>query len=208
MAEVSLEGNLLRVFDLGFDGASAGIAYDPTTQTFLISDALGWLHLVTPSGTVLSSLNLVTLGILQPGPIALDPNSGDIFIADRLSKRVFKLAMTAISVSIDIIPGSFSNSINPNSNAVILVAILTTDAFNVTTVDPSTVRFGATGTEATPLRFSLEDVNRDRRPDLLLQFRIRDTHIACGDTSASLTGQTFSEEEIEGADAITTVGCK
>jgi hypothetical protein len=44
MAEVSLEGNLVRVFDLGFDGLSSGIAYDPITQTFLISDALGWLH--------------------------------------------------------------------------------------------------------------------------------------------------------------------
>jgi hypothetical protein len=81
------------------------------------------------------------------------------------------LTSGVVNVTIDIIPGSFPNSINPNSNATIPVAILTTDAFNVTTVDPSTVRFGATGTEATRLRFSLEDVNRDRRPDLLLQFR-------------------------------------
>jgi hypothetical protein len=95
MAEVSLEGNLLHVFDLCYDGLSSGIAYDPTTRTFLISDALGWLHLVTPSGTLLSSLNLVTLGILQPGDIAIDPNSGVIFIADGPSRKVIKLTMTA-----------------------------------------------------------------------------------------------------------------
>jgi len=75
-------------------------------------------------------------------------------------------------------------------------------------VNAATVRFAAAGTEATPLRFSLEDVNRDGRPDLLLQSRTRDTHIACGNTSASLTGQTFSGQEIEGTDAIITVGCK
>jgi hypothetical protein len=116
--------------------------------------------------------------------------------------------LVPVSVKIDIMPGSFPNSINPKSNAPITVAILTTDTFDATTVDPSTVRFGATGTKATPMRFSLEDVNRDGRADLLIQFRTRDTDIACGDASAALTGQTFSGQEIEGEDAITTVGCR
>jgi hypothetical protein len=208
MAEVSLEGNLLRVFDLGYDGLSSGIAYDPTTQTFLISDALGWLHLVTPSGTVLSSLNLVTLGILQPGHISLDPNSGDIFIADRLSKKVFKLAMTAISVSIDIQPGSDPAPIKPRNRGVIPVAILTTNTFDATTVNAATVRFGADGTEAVPVRVAVEDVNSDGRTDILLHFNIQDTGIQCGDTSAVLTGQTSGGQAIEGSDAITTVGCR
>jgi hypothetical protein len=113
-----------------------------------------------------------------------------------------------VQVGIDIQPGELPNSLNPASNTPIPVAILGTGDFMASTVDASTVRFGATGTEATPMRFSLEDVNRDGHPDLLLQFRIRDTHIACGDTSASLTGQTFGGQEIEGTDSITTVGCK
>jgi hypothetical protein len=208
MAEVSLEGNLLHVFDLGYDGLSSGIAYDPTTQTFLIADALGWLYFVTPSGTVLSSLNLVTLGILQPGPIAIDPNSGDIFIADRLSKKVFKLAMAAISVSIDINPGEFPNSINPRNRGVIPVAILTTNTFDATTVDPVSVEFGPGRAKEAHGKGHIEDANGDGKPDLILQFNTQDTGIQCRDTSASLTGQTYSGQKIEGSDAIITVGCR
>jgi len=208
VAEVSLEGNLLRVFDLGFDGLSSGIAYDPTTQTFLISDALGWLHFMTASGKVFSSLNVVALGILQPSAVAVDTNSGDIFIADKLSNKIFKLATTAISVSIDIQPGSDPASINPKSNGKIPVAILTTDTFDATTVKAVTVRFGAAGTEAVPVQVAVEDVNGDGRPDLLLSFNTPATGITCGVTSASLTGQTFSGQAIKGTDAIQTVGCK
>jgi hypothetical protein len=208
VAEVSLEGNLLRVFDLGFDGLSSGIAYDPTTQTFLISDALGWLHFMTASGKVFSSLNVVALGILQPSAVAVDTNSGDIFIADKLSNKIFKLATTAISVSIDIQPGSDPASINPKSNGKIPVAILTTDTFDATTVKAVTVRFGAAGTEAAPVQVAVEDVNGDGRPDLLLSFNTPATGVTCGATSASLTGQTFSGQAIKGTDAIQTVGCK
>ena len=46
---------------------------------------------------------------------------------------------TTITVAIDIKPGSFPNSINPKSRGVIPVAILTTDSFDATTVDSTTV---------------------------------------------------------------------
>jgi hypothetical protein len=126
---------------------------------------------------------------------------------DTCDMGAFELSPPVFKVEIDIMPDRFPNSINPRSNAPIPVAILS-DAFDATTVDPSTVHFGATGIEATPTRFSLKDVNRDGRPDLLLQFRTRDTNIACGDTSATLTGQTYSGQVIEGTDAIQTVGCR
>jgi hypothetical protein len=51
-------------------------------------------------------------------------------------------------------------------------------------------------------------VNDDGEPDLILDFRTQDTGITCGETSASLTGETFDGDPIQGADAITTVGCK
>jgi hypothetical protein len=54
----------------------------------------------------------------------------------------------------------------------------------------------------------VKDVNADTRPDLLLSFNIEDTGIQCGETSASLTGETMSGEAIEGSDAIVTIGCK
>ena len=112
-----------------------------------------------------------------------------------------------IIVAVDIKPGSFPNTINPGSQGRIPVAILSTDTFDATTVDPSTVLFGITGTEAAPVRAALEDVNGDGRVDLILQINVQDTGITCGDISASLTGKTVGGQTIQGSDSIETVGC-
>src|SRR5439155_15730897 len=112
------------------------------------------------------------------------------------------------SIAIDIKPGTFPNSINPRSKGVIPVAILTTDTFDATAVDQTTVRFGPNGTEAAPVQSALEDVDGDGDTDMILHFKTQDTGIVCGDTSASLTGETFGGQAIEGSDSIKTVGCK
>jgi hypothetical protein len=122
--------------------------------------------------------------------------------------RIDTLSVLAIKIAIDIKPGSEPAPINPKSKGKIPVAILTTDTFDATTVNPATARFGATGTEAAPVLVAVEDVNGDGRPDLLLHFNTQDTGIQCGDTSASLTGKTFSGQAIQGSDSIQTVGCK
>jgi hypothetical protein len=116
--------------------------------------------------------------------------------------------MRALNIEVDIKPGNFLNSINPRSNGVIPVAILTTDTFNASIVDPATVRFGANGTEASPAHYAFEDVDGDGDLDLLLHFKTQETGIVCGTISASLTGNTSSAEVIGGADSINTVGCK
>jgi len=117
-------------------------------------------------------------------------------------------APPVLNVAIDIKPGSFPNSINPRSRGKIPVAILTTGTFAATTVDTTTVRFGATGTEAAPVHSALEDIDGDGDTDMILHFNTQDTGIKCGDTSASLTGQTFSGQAIKGSDSIQTVGCR
>jgi hypothetical protein len=111
-------------------------------------------------------------------------------------------------VKVDIKPDSFPNSINPKSNGVIPVAILTTDAFDATTVDPLSVRFGPNGAEEAHHKGHIEDVNHDGEPDLVLHFQTQATGIQCGQTSASLTGETFDGDPIQGSDTIETVGCK
>jgi FG-GAP repeat len=113
-----------------------------------------------------------------------------------------------ITVKIDVKPGSFPNSINPRSKGVIPVAVLTTDTFDASAVDATTVFFGAIGNEAAPAHSALEDVDGDGHTDMILHFRTQDTGIVCGNTSASLTGSTFSGQAIEGSDSIRTVGCK
>lgn len=119
-----------------------------------------------------------------------------------------KVVPTIIPVTIDVKPGSFPNSINPKSKGKIPVAILTTDTFDATTVDPTTVRFGATGTEAEPVQSAPEDVDGDGDTDMIFHINTQDTGIECGDTSASLTGETFDGQAIVGSDTINTVGCK
>jgi len=113
-----------------------------------------------------------------------------------------------LPVTIDIKPGSFPNSINPGNNDVIPVAILTTSAFDATTVDPMSVRFGPNRAVEAHGRGHIEDADGDGDLDLVLHFRTQATGIVCGATSASLTGATFGGQAITGSDSINTVGCK
>ena len=113
-----------------------------------------------------------------------------------------------VEIEIDIKPGSDPNSINPKSKGVMPVAILTTETFDATTVDPLTVEFGPDGATEAHGKGHIEDVDGDSDLDLVLHFKVQDTGIACGDTSASLTGETPGGEPIEGSDSINTVGCK
>jgi hypothetical protein len=126
----------------------------------------------------------------------------DAFVAKIASGPV------TLQVAIDIKPGSSTNSINPQSNGNIPVAILTTDSFDARSVDPSTVRFGRTGQEVPTLRSSLEDVDGDGDSDLVLHFATQQTGLQCGDSSAQLTGKSFDGQELEGSDSVRTVGCQ
>jgi hypothetical protein len=110
-------------------------------------------------------------------------------------------------VSVDIRPKKDANRINPNSTKDINVAIFSVNGFDATNVDPNTVHFGATGTEAAPVHFARRDVDGDGDLDMVLRFAIQDTGIMCGDTSASLTGQTFQGPSIIGSSPIKTVQC-
>jgi hypothetical protein len=84
---------------------------------------------------------------------------------------------------------------------------MTTATLDATTVDWTTVRFGATGTEAVPVQTVVKDVNHDKFPDLFLYFDTEETGLQCGDILASLTGQTFDGQLVEGSDSVITVGC-
>jgi len=109
----------------------------------------------------------------------------------------------AVPVAIDIKPGSYPNSINPKSKGVIPVAILTTSDFDAATVDPDTVLFGPA--EAEPVHWALEDVDGDGDTDMVLHFKTQETGIAPGDTSATLTGQTYDGTPIKGTDSVNVV---
>lgn len=111
------------------------------------------------------------------------------------------------AVDIDIKPGSFPNPINPSSRGVIPVAIATTDEFDAADVDPLSLDFGPGAAGETHGQGHLEDVDGDGDLDLMLHFDTSASGILCGQTTASLTGFTFTGRRISGSDSILTVDC-
>ena len=106
-----------------------------------------------------------------------------------------------LSVSIDIKPGSYPNSINLKSKGNVPVAVLTTDVFDATTVDPASVVFAG----ASPLRWAYEDVDGDGDIDLLFHFDTQELNLDGNSTEASLTGVTFDGVPIHGVDSVNIV---
>ena len=123
--------------------------------------------------------------------------SQDVLVA-QLSQSTLPLVLS------DIRPAA----INPRSKGVIPVAIFTTPDFDATKVDPLSVRFGRGGATEAHKRGHLSDVDGDGDTDLVLHFATPATRIACRDTEASFTGETFAGEAIRGSDSFITVGCR
>jgi hypothetical protein len=110
------------------------------------------------------------------------------------------------AVGLDIKPGG-ENSFNPRSRGVIGISILTTQSFNASSVDVTSLRFGVTGQEASPHHAVLEDVDGDGDTDLLVFFRSQDTDIDCDTLFTYLSGETLTGQAIAGTDSIAVVGC-
>ena len=152
--------------------------------------------------------------VVRPNPSASAVRGAFLYSSNEVSDTfgaepsVLTLDCRSAQVSVDVRPGAEPNPVNLKSNGVTPVAILTTATFDASTVDVSTVRFGASGTEASPVRAALADVDRDRDRDLVLHFTSAQLGLTCGDAVAVLNGSTTAGQTLTGSDAIKTVGCK
>lgn len=124
---------------------------------------------------------------------------------DRVTCDIGAIEYQGHRIAIDIKPFHPENVIDLSSRRSIRVAVLSDSEFDPLQINMLSVRFGPD--EAVVRSQRVWDINHDGLGDLVLRFRIRETGIECGDTQATLTGETFDGEKFVGTDSIRTVGC-
>lgn len=112
-------------------------------------------------------------------------------------------AVPLLGVRVLIKPGRQVNRINLRQRRPFLVAIPESSELDVSTINVSTVRLAG----AEPVGTRTEDLDGDGFADvLLLQFLPSDTALTCGDSSATLTGETANGRSFQGSDSVVVVG--
>lgn len=197
-----------------------------------------WLSVSPNAGAVL--LDVVEVDVtfdstgLAPGDYAayLCVDGSNFLGSDTIVVPV-ALTVTPIEVALDINPGSCPNPLNCKSKGVIPVAILGTTDFDVTQIDPVTLRLAG----ASPLRWDIEDVatpfepftgkedclydcnetGPDGYPDVTLKFSTQEVVAGFGEDVldgaclvAELTGnlrESFGGNDIVGEDLL-VVRCR
>ena len=113
-----------------------------------------------------------------------------------------------LEVNVDVKPGIDTNPINcNNTKGVIPVAILSTEVFDATMVDHTTVSFeGACETHVNnktgELRRHEEDVDGDGYIDLVFHFLLGDSNLDCDSKEGTIRGETFDGHPFEGSDSL------
>ena len=144
-----------------------------------------------------------------PGESALSINSRDEILGESYvpdGKHHSFLAYPATRVTIDIIPGDLSNTIHLSSNEKVRVAILSSQTFDATTIDPLSVSLAGasvrrSSNKAKP-KFWTKDVGRDGLMDLLLEFEASELQLSQTETVGVLQARTFSGSYVVGDDAV------
>jgi YVTN family beta-propeller protein len=111
-------------------------------------------------------------------------------------------------IFVDILPGTFPNTINPKSSDPILVVVLSSASFDATlTVDRASLAFGHTGSEMSLIACNPDgqDINADGIPDLVCLFDPRKTLLQTGDIQGIMTGSTITGGPLRGVDSLRIV---
>ena len=116
--------------------------------------------------------------------------------------------------SLDLDPWSTANTVYPESEGIIPVAVMGASfengdgvALDVTTIDPETVRFGAGQAQITAAPW-IVDLNSDGNDDAVFLFDVQSSGISCDDSEVGLTGMTSLSIELSGTDTIQTADCE
>jgi hypothetical protein len=102
-------------------------------------------------------------------------------------------------------PDSPQSPINARSQGLLQVALYSNDDFQNDDINISSIKFGKTGTEASVIRYLVQDLNKDGEDDLLLFFSTPNCGFSEGDKTAILTGKLKSGLSFYAEDSITVV---
>ena len=148
------------------------------------------------------ALGLVTLSACSADVEAEGTSVACLVLAD-------SVIPTGVEVTIDIRPGSERNPVNPKSNGVLPVAILSSATFDATQADPGTIYL-----EGVPVsspsgkgKFQAceEDIDGDGLTDLKVKIDVELLDLAVPTGTATLVGETFAGEPFWGMDTYTIV---
>jgi beta-glucanase (GH16 family) len=181
----------LRIFnpvdvELGFiSQASAFIVGDDELDPYLLDDFEEGAYLWSADPSIQFAAREIAVGDAQARP-------GQDAYENVLAATTPLIADAAVN-------GSLCNS--GNGNGVIPVALLTTDTFDATSVDHTTVRFGDAAEAHASMQTGVaqrheEDYDGDGDVDLVFHFRADETGYDCDTTHLTLTGETFDGDVV------------
>jgi len=187
--DVSYTGSVTLSAQLSYDGSSDGSGVE---VSFTVDGD-------TYSATSVAGGSASTTVDLPPGTYTVTTT---VAVCDDCQFTDTDPLTIGRTVSIDIKPGSYPNSINLKSKGVVPVAVLGTSDFDVATVDPSSVVFAG----ASAVKWALEDVNGDGKLDLVLHFNTQQlASLEKTSMTATLTGFTYNGIPIQGTDTVNIV---
>jgi hypothetical protein len=202
-------------FEFGF--MESGVYLPPPGRPFApLATAAGQTHvyrITHAAGTFAYQLSVdgavAVNGTIAPGGdpairFAFGDGTADADSDVEIDNLRFCQPARALTVSIDVKPGSFPNSIQRRSNGRVPVAILGSGTFSVRAVNPATVTF-AGAPAASP---SVEDVNADGIDDLVLHFATQALQLGDGDTAATLSGFLYDGTPFSGRDSVRLIASR
>lgn len=201
----------------------SGVTLGPDAAGFQIF-CMDFVSELTPSG---GTIDLVTGGtgwatvgvseVITGGAVSSPPVGGPYYFAGAVTT-----VDSPVQVDIDIQSGQSGNRIHTNHNDVnvspylddvVAVGVLGSMTsvgdpvdFDTDTINPATLAFGPSGGGIDPAstpQFN-ENVDGDGIDDAVFDFLNSDSGIGCGDTSATLTGETNAGQAFEGTGPIQT----
>ena len=172
--------------EVNFVSTDNGGTYDAATHT--VTWDVGSIDAEAVSSCVLLSVDVTALpGAILSNTVTIDSRESDSIVVKENTE------ICPVSVYVDIKPGGCPTPINVGSKGVLPVAVLGTNDFDVSTINPQSITLEG----VPPLRWSMEDVATpyDINFD---ECNIYDCHVSTGDGYVDLTLK-FDTQEIAAA---------